>query len=172
MQPLLQLKDNSLPYENLLLGSSQKESSAPVGANRFYVAPGASALLVANGENLAFLGLQEGSRGDVAAWVDGQEVYLRCGELLLISPSEGMWRDLSPLSNLDLRRQAEHKTKSGIRLLTGEFSFASLFETTHLFRNLAKSSDSAERRFYAKIAKNAAVRHVLGVKYGPFAMLR
>jgi hypothetical protein len=171
VQRVLKTNDGELPMHNALLASEDHDTGATIGGARIFVAKGAAAFVVAHGDKFALLALHEAGVGDIAVSVDGQEIYVKTGEQVVIGDSNSS-SNMNLLPMLAVRSVVEHSTQNGVHVLTSEYSIPSAYANLPALKQLAYSPDSSIRRLQAKVEKSAAAMQVLTMRKGPFRVMK
>lgn len=132
------------------------------------LAAGSLAVVDVDNESITVRNLHDKQQGDVAFSRDTQNIDLSIGSQLILSKSGKDLADFTRESGIATRAAHSSDLSGGYRSHLSEFSLVGALASDRILKALSQSSNKAERKQFAQMAKNACILGSLTIRKGPF----
>jgi hypothetical protein len=133
------------------------------------IAPGATALVMETGNDVAVYNLNDHKVGDVNVIVGNRKLTVAPGqELVLTRMHNAAFDKVNPGTHIAYRNPKKIRVNPDVTAFYSEFSIASAITADRGMRRLMSSSDPKERNLASRLMKMAAIRQMVAQNSGPY----
>jgi hypothetical protein len=133
------------------------------------IAPGATALVMETGNDVAVYNLNDHKVGDVNVIVGNRRLTVAPGQQLVLTRMHNAAFDkVNPGTHIAYRNPKKIRVNPDVTAFYSEFSIASAITADRGMRRLMSSADPKERNLASRLMKMAAIRQIVVQNSGPY----
>ncbi|MBX9687872.1 MAG: hypothetical protein K2X27_14295, partial [Candidatus Obscuribacterales bacterium] len=157
----------NLPSGNAIFAPTQ-DMSINASLASVLIDAGSVAMILQNGDEMAIMALHDEHSSAVRVSVNGSQLDVPIGSMLVLSKNANAKFDELDLSNTVPFRRVNDHNLGGLKAYSAEFSLPSMLSDTRFLKRLQMSDKKEEQALAKKLMKNAAALTLLTKSKGAF----